>query len=192
VSLLLAPSFAAAESLPSLPVPAVSKEDHVLGRRLAPVSLIVYTDLECPYCANFHPTLKKAIRAMRGKVNVIYRHFPLSFHSSAKSAALASECVASAKGNAAFWQFIENVFDKGAELYEQEAKTMGMDVAALRACMETSAIKEKVTTQSEQAKDALSGTPTTFLVNKRNGKVSTVEGSQPFDILKEEIQAILK
>ena len=85
---------ALADALPATVtgVPIVTADDHVRGDKNAPVTIIEYSDFECPYCERFHPTMLEVMEKYDGKVRWIFRHFPLSFHPNAKPAAMAAEC----------------------------------------------------------------------------------------------------
>ncbi|MDD3662929.1 MAG: thioredoxin domain-containing protein [Candidatus Pacebacteria bacterium] len=89
-------------------VPLPNEKDHVYGNPNAPITVIEYSDYECPYCKNFHETMKKVVDESNGQVNWIYRHFPIKQNSFEKSAA--AECVAEIKGNDAFWQYSDLLF----------------------------------------------------------------------------------
>ena len=58
----------------------VGKNDHLYGSPSAEITLIEYSDFECPYCKRFHPTAKQLVDKSNGQVNWVYRHFPLAFH----------------------------------------------------------------------------------------------------------------
>lgn len=95
-----------------LTVRAVSNEDHVLGDRNAPVKLIEFSDLECPFCKRFHPTAKQVVTEYAGKVALVYRHFPLdSLHAKARKEAEATECANEQGGNDKFWAYMDRLFD---------------------------------------------------------------------------------
>lgn len=102
------PSVQAAKAVP----PIDFKKDHILGDRNAPIAIIEYSDYQCPFCHAVHPTYKQIMKEYDGKVMWVYRHFPLSFHPEAMPLAIASECVASLKGNDAFWAFSDKVMSE--------------------------------------------------------------------------------
>ncbi len=95
-----------------LPLPSAT--DHIMGSLDAPVIIVEYADLECPYCKAFGVTAKKIVSESNGGVAWVYRHWPVHIDTSRNQFALekaaASECVAKIKGNDAFWQYIDLVF----------------------------------------------------------------------------------
>ena len=92
-------------------LPVVSDQDHIRGNRGAKVTLIEYSDFECPFCARFHPTTLQILDEYGDDVALVYRHFPLDqIHPSARPAAIASECIAELGGEEAFWSFVDEVF----------------------------------------------------------------------------------
>src|SRR3989344_1224206 len=96
-------------------VPA-NKDEHIKGSPNADIVLIEYSDLECPYCSRFHPTMQQVLQAYGDKVAWVYRHFPLnSIHPGAQKKAEAAECVTELGGNDKFWKFADLVFAKSAE-----------------------------------------------------------------------------
>src|SRR5438128_10826 len=121
------------------------KRDHVRGTLSAEVSLIEYTDFECPFCKRFHGTPKALLDRYQGRVNWVVRNFPLPFHDpAARKEALAGECVARRGGNDAYWKYADAVFantkSNGGGLpegrsVENLAATLGVKGAALATCM---------------------------------------------------------
>ena len=90
---------------------AVTGEDHIRGSIDAEVVLVEFSDLDCPFCKQLHPTLKRLVDEYDGRVAWVYRHYPLEqLHPNAPLLAEASECVAQIKGNDAFWEFIDRYF----------------------------------------------------------------------------------
>jgi protein-disulfide isomerase len=93
-------------------VPAVSKDDHVLGGKNPKVYLIEYSDFQCTYCKRFGPTIKQALDEYGDKIALVYRHFPLnSIHPYAQSLAEGSECANEIGGKDKFWQFHDKIFE---------------------------------------------------------------------------------
>jgi protein-disulfide isomerase len=94
-------------------LPAVSASDHIKGSLNAPVKIVVYSDLECPFCKTFHWELMKAYQEFgaSGQVAIVYRNFPIdSLHPKARNEAAAAECVAEIGGNDKYWQFLDKLF----------------------------------------------------------------------------------
>lgn len=91
-------------------LPPVDAEDHVLGDVNAPITIIEYSDLECPFCIRFHTTQETIMKEYAGKVKWVHRHFPLDFHANAKPYAYAAECAGEVGGNDAFWGMVDFIF----------------------------------------------------------------------------------
>ncbi len=89
-------------------LPEVTSDEHILGNPNATVTIVEYSDYECPYCKQFHPTLKKIVQESNGDVRWIYRNYPLHQHSFEKL--VAAECVAKIKGNDAYWKYGDLLF----------------------------------------------------------------------------------
>jgi len=90
-------------------VPAIDETDHVLGNpSTATVTIIEYSDFECPYCKAFQTTLKQVVAESNGTVAWVYRHWPI--HQNSFDKLIASECVAKIKGNDAFWKYSDLLF----------------------------------------------------------------------------------
>jgi len=88
-------------------VPPINETDHIKGDPTkAQVTIIEYSDFECPICARFHPTLEKIVSESNGNIAWVYRQFPLTgIHPTAWAKTVASECIAQIKGNDAFWKY---------------------------------------------------------------------------------------
>ena len=88
-----APSDTGAQPAAGKIKPVISS-DHIRGNANAKLSLVVYSDFECPFCQRFHPVTKELLKTYGDKIRLVYRHFPLSFHANAQKEAEASECIA--------------------------------------------------------------------------------------------------
>lgn len=179
------------------PVSAVTDADHRLGSAAAKLTLVEYSDMECPYCGDFHPTLKQLVTEMGDRVAWVYRHFPLtSIHQSALPAALASECVAEAKGDDAFWAFVDAAFAQqqnlGMAALESLAEAQGVSREDLASCMAKEDMVAKVQGQFNDAVAAGGqGTPFTVILNSDGERVATLPGTMPYPQLKAQIEALL-
>ena len=94
-------------------MPPVESNEHILGNiNTAKVTIVEYSDFECPFCARFHPILEKVYNESNGEIAWVYRQFPLvQIHKNAMERAIASECIASIKGNDAFWKYADLLFN---------------------------------------------------------------------------------
>jgi len=183
-------------------VPPPAKDDHVYGDAAAPVTLIEYSDFECPYCKRFHDTAKQLVDRSGGKVDLVYRHFPLDFHNpGAEKEAEASECVAELGGNVAFWKFADAVYTrtrsngKGFPLENLPplAVELGLDKDAFQKCLDSGRMAARVRYDLETGtKAGVQGTPGNILRNNRTGEVLAVPGAQPYERLNEAVQKLLK
>lgn len=91
----------------------VIPSDHIRGNDGSVITLIEYSDLECPFCASFHPTVSRITGEYPGKIRWAYRHLPLTqIHSHALPAAKASECAAE---QGKFWEYINLLFTHGKD-----------------------------------------------------------------------------
>ncbi len=88
----------------------VTASDHILGNLNAPIKIIDYSDTECPYCKQFHQTLKEiyGAYATSGEIAWVYRTFPL--HTKSTNEAEALECAADLGGNNVFWNYLDEIF----------------------------------------------------------------------------------
>jgi len=102
---------------PDIVLPTISDTDHVLGKANAKVTIVEFSDFQCPFCSRHHPTMQRIISEYPDDVRWVYKHFPLeSIHPRARPAAEASECVADLAGNDAFWQYADKLFANQSSL----------------------------------------------------------------------------
>lgn len=175
--------------------------DHIYGNPDAKISLIEYSDFECPFCKRFHPTAKKVVEAYGNKVNWVYRHFPLAFHNpGAQTQAEASECANELGGNKAFWRYADLIYERTTsngdgfplDKLVPLAKEIGLDERTFRTCLDSGKYTARVKQDLiEGAQIGISGTPGNILLNNETGAVSLKMGAVPLAALKAEIERLL-
>lgn len=181
-------------------VEKLKPEDHVRGDRSARIILIEYSDLECPFCKQFHPTMKQALDEYKGQVVWVYRHYPLPFHANAEKETEASECAAELGGNDAFWKYVDAVFERttsngtgfALDKLVPLAKEIGLDDVKFKACLDSGKylqLAKDETTSGTQA--GVNGTPGTVILDTKTGKTLLVPGAYPFDKVKQGIDSLL-
>lgn len=180
--------------------PVSADRDHVYGNPDATVSLIEYSDFECPFCKRFHPTAKELVESSDGKVNWVYRHFPLSFHNpGAQQQAEASECAAELGGNDAFWAYTDGIYERtssGGNGFPQGqlvplAAELGMDEGAFRECLESGRHEDRVKEDmTEGVRIGINGTPGNVLLNNETGEAVIRAGAQPINALKQAVDEL--
>ena len=155
------------------------------GAKTAPVTIIEFSDFQCPYCGRAQSTLKQVLDQYPGKVRLVWKNQPLSFHSNAMPAAEAA-MAAYEQGNDKFWAMHDRLFAKQQELspayYEQVAKEIGLDVAKWKASVESHSGQALIQADmSAGSAVGANGTPTFFINGKR------LVGAMPFESFKQVI-----
>jgi protein-disulfide isomerase len=175
-------------------VDPVSAKDHVRGDRNARIALIEYSDLECPYCQQFHGTAQQILDSYKGKVMWVYRHFPLSFHPTAMPRAIGSECVAKLGGEDKFWAYVDKMFStQGFTGTPDEVATgLGIDKAKFDDCIKDAAIKAIIDAdEASGTKAGVTGTPGNILLDTKTGDKQLIPGAVPFEQIKPVIDQML-
>jgi protein-disulfide isomerase len=179
---------AAPEPQPARDVaPVDASTDHVRGNPRATISLIEYSDFECPFCSRHHPTMQQVLDAYGDDVNWVYRHFPLSFHPNAQKAAEASECASELGGNEKFWEMADMIFDKGSDNSQlvAYAKSIGLNETQFTTCLESGKYQKHIQDQmSEGSSAGVNGTPGTIILHNQTKESRIVSGAQPFTSFK--------
>ncbi len=173
------------------PIP-VSSEDPTWGNRNAPVTVVIFSDFQCPFCSRVEPTMDQ-VKTTYGpdKVRLVWKNQPLPFHDKAKPAAEAAQAVFALKGSEAFWKFHDLAFknqkDLSPESYEKWAVAAGVDLAKFKAEIASKKHGKKVDEDQQIAnKVGANGTPA-FRING-----AELSGAQPFDKFKELIDKELQ
>jgi len=131
---------------------AVTAEDHGIGQMDAPVTIVAYMDLECPYCKRFHTGTMPHIQEEFGdNVVFVFRHFPLTRHPKAKTEAWAAECAYELGGHDAFWEYADAIFavtpsNNGLDLdlLPEIAAEIGLPVEEFVSCLDSGRTAERV------------------------------------------------
>jgi len=173
------------------PVPIDSK-DPVWGSRTAPVTMVVFSDFQCPFCSRVEATVDQ-VKSTYGKdkVRIVWKNQPLPFHQNAKPAAEAAQGVFALAGNDGFWKFHATAFKNQSALstenYVKWAKEAGVkDEAKFKQGLEAHTWADKVDKDMAIGKQVgANGTPH-FMING-----VALSGAQPFDKFKEVIDAQL-
>ena len=182
------PTPSAGEGQPAQPQTfTITKDNHVRGNFNAPVTLVEFSDFECPFCSRFHPTVNQVLKDYGNKVRVVYKHFPLSFHQNAQKAAEASEC-ASEQGK--FWEMHDKMFENqqllGLEQFKKWARELRLNGSKFDSCLDSGKYASKVQADfNEGQSKGVNGTPATFI----NGQL--VSGALPFAQIKQVIDQAL-
>jgi protein-disulfide isomerase len=156
----------------------------VLGKPDAPVSIAVFSDFECPFCARFATMMRKEVLPAEGQhLRFVFRQFPLPMHPWARAAAEASACAYQQK-NDYFWSFHDFIFDRQRELTQEnfQAKVRefahglsGFDYGKFESCVSKEETKGAIDREVAFGNDSgIHGTPTVF-INGRQARVGDAE-----------------
>ncbi len=152
------------------------------------VTILEFSEFECPFCKRVEPTVDQIIEAYGDKVQVVWKHSPLSFHKNARGAALAS-CAANKQGK--FWEMHKILFANQRAMAKDDlngyAKEMGLDMGKFETDMNGTVCAAEVDADMKLASDVgARGTPNLYI----NGR--QVRGAVPFEhiepVIKEEIK----
>lgn len=182
----------------NIAVKPVTTADWRRGNDKAKVTVIEYSDLECPFCKQFHPTVAQLMTEYGDKINWVYRHFPLaSLHPKAPKEAEAAECAGELGGQDAFWKFIDRVFEvtpgnnglDPAQLPEI-AVAAGVNKQKFQDCYNSGKYASKIQAAVSDA-EAAGGQGTPYSVIIAGGKNYPVSGAVPYSQLKSIVDSAL-
>lgn len=181
----------------------VSASDHIRGNPDAPVKIVEFSDLECPFCKRFHETMRTVVAeyGKEGKVAWVYRHFPLTtIHPKALKEAEAAECAATLGEDTKFWAYIDHLLEitpsnNGLDLTQlpQIAQDVGLDRKRFETCLTNSAdtyAKRLEADYQDAVASGGTGTPYSIAIAP-NGKKFVISGAQPYAAVKQIIEAAL-
>jgi protein-disulfide isomerase len=180
-----APARAAA---PGTPDPnrrysVVTEGSPAVGPASAEVSIVAFSDFQCPFCSRAVPTLEQVEKEYGDKVRIVFKHLPLSMHPKAPAAHAAAEA---AHRQGKFWEMHDRIFQNQREMsperYVEYATELGLDVERFRKDLESQDVKKRIDADtSEASRLNVRGTPAFFI----NGRY--LSGAQPFETFKQRI-----
>ncbi|MFH1671647.1 MAG: DsbA family protein [Candidatus Portnoybacteria bacterium] len=165
----------------------IKEGSNIKGNPEASISIVEFSDFECSYCAKFNQTMDQIMKDYPNNIKWSYRHFPLSGHKDARSAAEASECAAE---QGKFWEFHDGLFENqsrlGEGLYLELAQKLELDPDLFKECFESRKHKDKVEEDYQAGiKAGVKGTPGNFI----NGQ--PLGGAVPYEVIKKAIESVL-
>ncbi len=170
-------------------------DDASMGDKDAPVTIIEFSDYQCPFCGKFYTQTLPSIQSQyidTGKVKLVYRDFPLSFHPQAQKAAEAAEC---AGDQDKYFEMHDKIFANQALLsdtiFSTWAQELGLNVEEFDACLSSGKhTKEIGKDLTDGTAAGVTGTPSFFIGNDKEGYVQ-IGGAQPFSVFQQTIEAEL-
>jgi protein-disulfide isomerase len=158
-----------------------------IGSATAPITIVEWSDYQCPFCRRAHPTVEQVLNEYKDKVRFVYRDYPLPFHQQAMPA---SEAVHCAEDQGKFWEYHRNLFEVQGDLSQADlskrATDIGLDATAFSACVQSKKHDPDIqSAASDGAAAGVTGTPAFFI----NGRM--LVGAQPIeqfrDIINDEL-----
>ena len=162
------------------------------GPEDAPVTIVEFSDFECPFCSRVNPTLDEVMENYGEKVRIVFRQFPLPMHSNAKKAGEASLC---ADDQGKFWELHDAMFadqrNLGVDGLKGMAETLGLETETFNECLDSGKYAAQVETDlAEGAAVGVTGTPAMFI----NGRF--ISGAVPYDqlatVIDQELEAAMQ
>jgi protein-disulfide isomerase len=171
----------------------VNESDYIKGNPNAPILIVEYSDYDCPYCKQYHTTLKQIMDeyGINGRVAWVYRQFPIGqLHPNSPKLSEAALCVGELGGNEAFWTFSDLIFGE-REIDEptnpiklpEYAEKAGIDRGAYEACLSSGQMEEAVRLSVEDAFNiGARGTPYTVIMV--GSEQAVINGAQSYETVK--------
>lgn len=181
------------------PYDTLVDDDAVMGDENAPVTLIEFSDYQCPYCHRHFTETQPALLqnyVETGKVKYVFRDFPLAFHKDAKRGANAAECAREQGGDEMYFAMNKLIFGNFTGSIPMEnlvgyATDLNLDTDAFESCVEAGTYDNEIDADmSAGAQYGINGTPGFILTNGE--KAVRITGAQPYAAFEQEIEALLQ
>ena len=189
---------------PSMPLKISTDNDPIIGNPTAPITIIEFSDFQCPFCARFHVETFPSIMNEyidKGQVKLVFRDFPIqSIHPNALPASVASEC---ANEQGKFKEMHDKLFENQKEwsnqsldnlmiTFTQYALDIGLEDETFDTCLKNGKYVEEIQKDLDDGRNyGITGTPGFFVGNDQIGFVE-LKGAQPFENFKKVIDSQLK
>lgn len=159
---------------------SVAAHEPAKGPANAKVTIVEYSEFQCPFCSRVGPTIKQIMDEYGDKVRIVFRHFPLGMHNRAIPAAEAAQC---AHDQGKFWEYHDKLFENQRALADENLKQyaadLGLDTEKFNSCYDAGKHRDDVKKMMDSGTAAgVTGTPAFFI----NGRF--LSGAQPFDAFK--------
>lgn len=172
-------------------LPKISDQDASFGQADAKVKVVIFSDFQCPYCKQFHATLRENMKQYGDRVFYVFKNLPLPFHKQAEPAALAAGCAGEQNK---FWEYGDKLFvaqnewskDAGTQKFKTYARALGLDGNQFNKCLDDKKYQDKINADKSEAEAfGLTGTPAIFINDQFKG------GAIDADELKQAIEQAL-
>lgn len=181
------------------PIKEVKDDEWIRGNKNAKITMVQFSDLECPFCKTFHATMQQLFKEYGNDIRWVFRQFPLSqLHPKAVKEAEAAECAGEQGGNDNFWKYIDKVFavtpsNNGLDPAQlpKIATEIGLDVKKFTECLDSGKYSNKIQASvSDAAAAGVRGTPYTVILV--DGQETPINGAVPYEQLKSFVDSVLK
>jgi protein-disulfide isomerase len=154
------------------------------GPKNAAITMVVFSDFQCPFCSRIEPTLAKLESEYPGKIRVVWKNFPLSFHQNAKPAAKAA-MAAGEQGK--FWEMHDKLFANQQQLdrasLEKYGQELGLKMDKYKAALDSDKFDAQIEAETKEGSAVdVSGTPATFVNGRKIG------GAYPYEVFKKIVE----
>jgi len=155
-------------------------DSPIIGNPNAPITIVEFSDFECPFCSRVVPTVKQLLQEYPGEIKIAFKHMPLPMH---KNAPLASKATIAAQNQGKFWEMHDLIFENQREINEANvtkwAKSLKLDMGRFARDLKASATQARLDADMQLAGTVgARSTPTFFLQG------AMVRGAQPIDAWK--------
>ncbi len=150
------------------------------GPKNAPITMVIFSEFQCPFCSRIKPTIDQVESEYKGKVRVVFKHYPLPFHENAKPASMAA-MAAGEQGK--FWEMHDKLFANQQQLdrpsLDKYAQEIGLDMGKFKSAMDSGKFAAQIAADMKEAEAVgVNGTPATFINGRKIG------GAYPYPTFK--------